>query len=43
MKVHEVYSYAFSGLVFVALMFIEAGVGLLFERPDVGGVIGMGL
>jgi len=24
-------------------MFIEAGVGLLFERPDVGGVIGMGL
>jgi len=24
-------------------MFIEAGVGLLFEKPDVGGVIGMGL
>jgi len=24
-------------------MFIGAGVGLLFERPDVGGAIGMGL
>ncbi|RLE80389.1 MAG: hypothetical protein DRJ52_06475 [Thermoprotei archaeon] len=32
-----------SGLVFVALMFIGAGIGLLFGRPDVGGAIGMGL
>ncbi|RDD52793.1 MAG: hypothetical protein BA066_07770 [Candidatus Korarchaeota archaeon NZ13-K] len=32
-----------SGLVFVSLMFIGAGVGLLFDRPDVGGAIGMGL
>ena len=32
-----------AGLVFVALMFIGAGVGLLFGRPDVGGAIGMGL
>jgi len=32
-----------SGLVFVALMFIGAGIGLLFERPDVGGAVGMGL
>lgn len=30
------------GLVFVALMFIGAGIGLLFGRPDVGGAIGMG-
>jgi len=32
-----------SGLVFVALMFIGAGIGLMFGRPDVGGAIGMGL
>mgnify|MGYP001772641534 CR=1 FL=1 len=32
-----------SGLVFVALMFLGAGVGLIFDRPDVGGAIGMGL
>jgi len=32
-----------AGLVFVALMFIGAGIGLLFNRPDVGGAIGMGL
>ena len=31
-----------SGLFFVALMFIGAGIGLLFNRPDVGGAIGMG-
>ena len=31
------------GLVLVALMFIGAGVGLAFGRPDVGGAIGMGL
>ena len=31
------------GLVFVALMFIGAGVGMLFGRPDAGGAIGMGL
>lgn len=31
------------GLVFVALMFIGAGIGLLFGRPDAGGAIGMGL
>ena len=33
----------FSGLVFVACMFIGAGIGLLFNRPDVGGAIGMGV
>ena len=33
----------FSGLVFVACMFIGAGVGLAFGRPDVGGAIGMGV
>jgi len=32
-----------SGLVFVALMFIGAGIGLFFGRPDVGGAIGMGV
>lgn len=31
------------GLVFVVLMFIGAGVGLLFERPAAGRTIGMGL
>lgn len=30
-------------MVFVALMFIGAGIGLLFGRPDVGGAVGMGL
>ncbi len=30
------------GLIFVALMFIGAGLGLLFGRPDVGGALGMG-
>lgn len=33
----------FSGLLFVSLMFIGAGLGLLFSRPDVGGAIGMGI
>ncbi len=32
-----------AGLIFVALMFIGAGIGLLFGRPDVGGCIGMGI
>ncbi len=32
-----------AGLIFVALMFIGAGIGLLFGRPDVGGCIGMGV
>lgn len=31
------------GLVFVVLMFIGAGVGLLFERPAAGGLLGWGL
>jgi len=31
-----------SGLIFVALMFIGAGIGLFFGRPDVGGAVGMG-
>ena len=33
----------FGGLAFVACMFIGAGIGLLFMRPDVGGCIGMGV
>ncbi|MEM2986571.1 MAG: hypothetical protein QXV60_00520 [Nitrososphaerota archaeon] len=33
----------FSGLLFVSSMFIGAGLGLLLGRPDVGGVIGMGV
>ena len=32
-----------SGLVFVSCMFIGGGVGLLFNRPEVGGAIGMGI
>ena len=32
-----------SGLIFVALMFIGAGIGLIFGRPDAGGAIGMGI
>jgi hypothetical protein len=32
-----------SGLVFVACMFIGAGIGLACGRPDVGGAIGMGI
>jgi len=32
-----------AGLFFVAFMFIGAGIGLLFGRPDVGGAIGMGV
>lgn len=31
------------GLVFVACMFVGGGLGLLFDRPDVGGAIGMGV
>lgn len=31
------------GLVFVACMFIGAGIGLIFGRPDAGGAIGMGV
>ncbi len=31
------------GLLFVASMFIGAGLGLAFDRPDVGGAIGMGV
>jgi hypothetical protein len=37
-KEHEL-----GGLAFVACMFIGAGVGLAFGRPDVGGAIGMGV
>ncbi len=29
------------GLAFVACMFIGAGIGLVFDRPEVGGAIGM--
>ena len=32
-----------AGMVFVACMFIGAGIGLIFDRPDVGGAIGMGV
>jgi len=31
-----------AGLIFVACMFIGAGIGLIFGRPDAGGAIGMG-
>lgn len=32
-----------AGLSFVACMFIGAGIGLLFDRPEVGGCIGIGV
>ena len=35
--------HGFGGLAFVACMFIGAGIGLLFGRPDVDGCIGMGV
>lgn len=31
-----------SGLIFVSLMFFGLGVGLLFGRPDVGVLVGLG-
>lgn len=31
------------GLLFVGCMFIGAGLGLLVNRPDVGGALGMGI
>jgi len=31
------------GLIFVACMFIGAGIGLALGRPDVGGAVGMGI
>jgi len=31
------------GLLFVGCMFIGAGLGLVVNRPDVGGAIGMGI
>lgn len=34
---------SYSGLAFVACMFIGAGIGLAFGRPDIGGAIGMGV
>ncbi len=39
----EIEEHEFRGLVFVACMFIGAGIGLAFGRPDVGGAIGMGI
>jgi len=35
--------YRSGGLVFVGLMFLGMGLGLLVERPDVGLFVGMGL
>ena len=32
-----------SGLIFVACMFIGAGIVMLFDRVEVGGAIGMGV
>ena len=40
---NEEREHGFAGLAFVACMFIGAGIGLLFNRPDVGGCIGMGI
>ena len=40
---NEENGHSIGGLVFVALMFIGAGIGLLFGRPDAGGALGMGL
>jgi peptidoglycan/LPS O-acetylase OafA/YrhL len=39
----ETREHGIGGLIFVACMFIGAGIGLLFKRPDVGGAIGMGI
>ena len=39
----EIDSRKISGLLFVATILISTGIGLLFERPDVGGCIGVGL
>jgi hypothetical protein len=42
-KMSERREHEFAGLAFVACMFIGAGIGLAFDRPDVGGCIGMGI
>ncbi len=42
-KMSEIKEHEFGGLVFVGCMFIGAGIGLAFGRPDVGGAIGMGV
>jgi hypothetical protein len=43
MKMSEKDERHIGGLIFVACMFIGAGIGLAFHRPDVGGAIGMGI
>jgi uncharacterized membrane protein len=35
--------FSFSAMVFIGCMFIGGGIGMIFNRPEIGGSIGMGV